>query len=28
MVYGLLLWWGFLYIGFWGSTLFKGNKKD
>jgi hypothetical protein len=29
MVYGLLLWWGLLYIGFWISSLFNdNNKKD
>jgi hypothetical protein len=27
MVYGFLLWWGLLYIGFWISSLFKGNEK-
>jgi hypothetical protein len=27
MVYGFLLLWGFLYIGFCISSLFKGNKK-
>ena len=29
IVYGLLLWWGLLYIGFWISSLFNvNNKKD
>ena len=29
MVYGLLLWWAILYMGFWVSSLFKdNNKKD
>ena len=29
MVYGLLLWWGLFYIGFWISSLFNdNNKKD
>jgi hypothetical protein len=29
MVYGLLLWWATLYMGFWVSSLFKdNNKKD
>ena len=27
MVYGLLLWWGLFYIGFWVSSLIKGDKK-
>ena len=27
MVYGLLLWWGLFYIGFWVSSLVKGDKK-
>ncbi len=26
-VYGLLLWWGLFYIGFWVSSLLKGDKK-
>ena len=29
MVYGLLLWWGILYMCFWLFSLFKdNNKKD
>ena len=28
MVYGLLLWWAILYMGFWISSLFKDNKKN
>ena len=27
MVYGLLVWWGLLYIGFWISSGLKGDKK-
>ena len=27
MVYGLFLWWGLFYIGFWVSSLIKGDKK-